>query len=59
MGTHLRVLLKSYPMNTNMTGFRCFSKLFTWLAVHWMKVASALGGLVEGAHFIMGTTKID
>ena len=26
MGTHLRVLNESYPMNTNMTGFRRFSK---------------------------------
>ena len=24
MGTHLRVLSKSYPMNTDMTGFRWF-----------------------------------
>ena len=28
MGTHLRVLSDSYPMNTNMTGFRWFSKIF-------------------------------
>ena len=28
MGTHLRVLLESFPMNTNVTGFRCFSKIF-------------------------------
>ena len=28
MGTHLRVLSKGYLMNTNMTGFRCFSKIF-------------------------------
>ena len=27
MGTHLRVLVRSYPINTNMTGFRCFSKI--------------------------------
>ena len=26
MSTHLRVLSESYLMNTNMTGFRCFSK---------------------------------
>ena len=25
MGTHLRVLSESYPMNTNMIGFRWFS----------------------------------
>ena len=28
MGTHLRVLSQNYPMNINMTGFRCFSKIF-------------------------------
>ena len=28
MGTHLRVLNESYPMNTNMTGLRCFSKIY-------------------------------
>ena len=27
-GTHLRVLSESYLMNTNMTGFRCLSKIF-------------------------------
>ena len=26
MGTHLRVLSKGYPMNTNMIGFRWFQK---------------------------------
>ena len=31
MCTHLRVLSESYPMNTNMTGFRWFSKLFASL----------------------------
>ena len=34
-------LQESYQMNTNMTGFRCFSKIF----VLWTKVASALEGL--------------
>ena len=28
IGTHLRVLSESYSMNTNMTGFRRFSKIF-------------------------------
>ena len=27
VGTHLRVLSESYPMNTNVTGFRWFSKI--------------------------------
>ena len=31
MGTHLRVLSKRYPMNTNMTGCRWFSKIFAFL----------------------------
>ena len=31
MGIHLRVLSGSYPMNTNMTGFRLFSKIFASL----------------------------
>ena len=39
MGTHLRVLSESYPMNTNMTGFRRFSNIlaslsFITLVVH-------------------------
>ena len=45
-GTHLKVLDESYPMNTNMTGFRWFSKnicVFVLLA----KVVSALEGLWE------------
>ena len=31
MGTHLRVLSESYPMNTNMKGFRWVSKFFASL----------------------------
>ena len=31
MGTHMKVLSVSYPMNTNMTGFRWFSKIFASL----------------------------
>ena len=31
LGTHLWVLRKSYQMNTNMTGLRCFSKIFASL----------------------------
>ena len=41
MGTHLRVLIKGNPLNTNMTGFRWFSKIFASL---WTKVALALEG---------------
>ena len=43
MGTHMRVLGKSYPMNTNMTGFGWFSK--SCVLVLWMKVAAAMEGL--------------
>ena len=32
-GTHLRVLSKSYPMNTNMIRFRLFSKIFASLCL--------------------------
>ena len=31
MGTHLVMLSERYPMNTNMTGFRWFSKSFAFL----------------------------
>ena len=41
MGTHLRVLSESCPMNTSTTGFRWFSKIFTFFVL-WTKVASAL-----------------
>ena len=41
MGTHLRVLNESFPMNTNTTGFSWLSKIF----VLSTKVASALEGL--------------
>ena len=44
MGTHLRVLSESYPMNTNMSGFRWFFKNLCILVL-WTKVASALEGL--------------
>ena len=36
MGTHMRVLCESYPMNTNMTGFRCFSKIWFSLPEPWL-----------------------
>ena len=39
---YLRVLSKSYPINTNMAGFRRISKILTSLCVIWTQVASAL-----------------
>ena len=44
MGTHMRVLSKSSPMNTNMTGFEWFSKIFASLCL-MDEVALALEGL--------------
>ena len=41
IGTHIKGLSESYPMSTNMAGFRWFSKIFGF----WMKVALALEGL--------------
>ena len=43
-GTSLRVLSESYPMNTNLTGFRWFSKT---LCIHVLgtKVTSTYEGL--------------
>ena len=54
MGTHLRVMSKSYPMNTNMAGFRCFSEIF----VLWTKVASALEGLALSCTEILTSVRI-
>ena len=45
MGTHLRVLGETYPMNTNMTGFRIFSKI---------GVSSTLEGLITLLGFQSG-----
>ena len=42
LGTHLRVLY--YPIYTNMTGFRWYSKNLCVL-IYWVKVALALEGL--------------
>ena len=39
MGTHLRVLSESYPMNTNMTVFKCVFFLNLCVLVLWTKVA--------------------
>ena len=46
MGTHLRVLSESYQINTNMTGYRWFPKIFASLCFFFTKVASALEGLI-------------
>ena len=46
MGTRLGGFSKSFPMNTNMTGFRWFSKNLCILVL-WMKVASALESLKQ------------
>ena len=38
MCTHLRVLGESYPMNTNMTGFRCFSEIRNFCRYEWVNI---------------------
>ena len=43
MGTHLRVLIESYPMNTNITGFRWLSKTFTSLSFTLDKSSLKIG----------------
>ena len=43
MGTHLRVLYERYPMSTNMTGSRLFSKICA--LVLWTNEALTLKGL--------------
>ena len=40
MGTLLRVLIESYPMNTNVAGIRWFSKTFVSLCFGWKHPAS-------------------
>ena len=45
MGTYLRVLSESYPMNNNMTGIRWFSKKKDCVLLLWVNVASSLQGL--------------
>ena len=46
IGTHRRVLSKSYPMNTNITGLRCFFRNLLPLVL-WMKVATAQKGFIK------------
>ena len=47
MGTHLRALRKSYPMNTNsLDGF-----INLWILALWVKVALALEGLTLATVF--------
>ena len=40
MGTHLRVLSESYPINTNTTGFRWFSKIVAFLCCGYISSLS-------------------
>ena len=47
MGTYLRVLRESYPMNTNMTGFR-------WLS----KIKSLLLRVLDGTSLSIGMVKV-
>ena len=47
MGTHLRVLSESFPMSTNVTGFRWFPQKNLCILVLRTKLASALEGLIK------------
>ena len=48
MGSHLRVLSESYPMDTNMTGFRWFSKILLSCALD-----DSIVSVLEGLRFEM------
>ena len=51
--SYLRVLSQNFPMNTNMTGFRCFSKIFASPCFgrkqpqHWEGSKAPLTGLCQ------------
>ena len=53
MGTHLRVLSESYPTNTNMTGFRWFSKISAFLC--FAKSSLSMGRVKESSNSIKGS----
>ena len=55
MGTHLRAISESYPMNTNMTGFR---SLRICVPVLRMKVVSALEGLTQQIQSNLNNTRV-
>ena len=44
MGTHLRVLSKSFPMDANKTGFQWFSKIFASLFFGWKGLVRNIPG---------------
>ena len=46
LGTHLNVLSEGYPMNTNMTGFRCFFQKSLHPCALGQSIASELEGLI-------------
>ena len=52
MGTHLRTRIKSYPMNTNMTGSRWFSKKYLHSWAFDKSIALALEGLNKQLQWI-------
>ena len=56
MGTHLRVLSKSYPMNANMTGFKWFSKL---LHSCFFDESSLSIGKVKSTVFLWGNLRYE
>ena len=54
MNTHLRVLNESYLMNTNMTGFRRFSKIFASYALN--ESSLSIGSVKAGPNSQLLTT---
>ena len=56
MGSHLKILCESYPLNTNMTGFRWFSKIFASLC--FGRKCSLSIGRVKMAYMILPISKV-
>ena len=56
MGTHLRVLGKNYPMNTNMTVVRWFTKIFASLCFerkwpqHWKGKSHSIHSILQHSY---------
>ena len=62
MVTHLRLLSESYPINTDMTGFRWFSKIFVFLCFGRILLALASKVLRKSwyiANIILGMSKFN
>ena len=61
LGTHLRVLSKSYTLSTDMTGFKWFSKIFASLCFGKMLSHQGLinkKGLIQTVHRFKGISEL-